>query len=184
LVVVGVTSIRRRGRELCPRRHVRTVRERTSFDVETMPVVELLGRYRNQDIVDRLERILAGAGRDRPSARPVRSLRRQKRLNSDEVRELVAARVSGAEISELAGRFGIDRNTVMTHLKREGVPGRRWPGRTLSDEQLEEAGRLYESGLRLDLVADRFNVRRHYLRDALAQAGFTIRRAGQQRRQS
>jgi hypothetical protein len=157
---------------------------RGSNSVTSVFGVELLGRYRNQDIVDRLERVLAGAGRDRPSARPIRSLRRQKRLTPDEVRELVALRVLGAEINELAEQFSIDRNTVMAHLVREGVPGRRWPGRTLNDEQLEGAGRRYESGLRLELVAERFNVRRHYLSDALRTAGFTIRRPGKQKRQS
>jgi hypothetical protein len=72
----------------------------------------------------------------------------------------------------------------MTHLKREGVAGRRWPGRILNDEQLEEAGRLYESGLRSELVAEQFDVDRRYLRKALRDAGFTIRRGGQQKRQS
>ena len=130
----------------------------------------------------RLERILAGAGRSEPSDRTVRSLHHQKRLTEQEVRELAEARVSGAEINELAERFGIARNTVMKHLEREGVPGRRRPGRKLNDVQLEEAGRLYESGLRLELVAEQFNVRRHYLRDALAERGFTIRRGGRQKR--
>jgi len=146
--------------------------------------VGLLGRYRNQETLARLERVLAGAGRDGPSARTVRSQRRLQRLNMEEVRELVKARVSGAEIDDLAERFGIGRTTVIEHLKREGVPGRRWPGRTLNAAQLEEAGRLYETGLNLIAVAERFGVDRRYLRKALPVAGFTIRKAGQQKRQS
>ncbi len=55
----------------------------------------------------------------------------------------------GAEINALAEQFGIDRNTVMAHLKRNDVAGHRWRGRTLNPEQLEEAGLLYETGINL-----------------------------------
>jgi predicted DNA-binding protein (UPF0251 family) len=147
--------------------------------------VGLLGHYSNPDIVSRLQRILAGAGRDRPSGRTVRSPRRaQRKLETKEIEALVSLRQEGWEINAIADHFGIGRNTVMAHLEREGVPGRRWPGRTLNDAQLEEAGRLYESGLRLELVGERFGVDRRYLRRALPEAGFTIRRGGQQKRQS
>jgi transposase len=97
---------------------------------------------------------------------------------------LAALRRDGWEIDALAERFGIGRSTVMDHLKRAGVPRRRWQGRTLSPDQLEEAGRLYETGLNLIAVAEQFDVDRRYLRRALPEAGFTIRRAGQQKRQS
>ena len=147
--------------------------------------VELLGSYSNPDIVSRLERILAGAGRDRLSTRTVRSPRRiQRKLTPDEVSDLVVLRGDGWEIDALAQRFGIGRSTVMEHLKRAGVTGRRWQGRTLSPEQLEEGGRLYETGLNLIAVAEQFDVDRRYLRRALPEAGFPIRRAGQQKRQS
>ena len=78
----------------------------------------------------------------------------------------------------------IGRTTVMEHLKRVGVPGRRWPGRTLDTEQLEEAGRLYETGLNLVAVSEQFAVDRRYLRRTLPEVGFAIRRAGQQKRRS
>ncbi len=94
------------------------------------------------------------------------------------------ARTEDAEIDDLAERFGIGRSTVMLHLQREGVPGRRWPGRTLSDEQLQEAGELYISGIDLIAVGEQFGVDRRYLSKALRAAGFTIRPAGQQKRQS
>jgi DNA-binding transcriptional ArsR family regulator len=96
----------------------------------------------------------------------------------------VGLRRDGYEIYALAERFGIGRTTVMEHLKRAGVPGRRWPGRTLNQAKLEEAGRLYETGLNLIALAEQFGVDRRYLRKALPKAGFTIRRAGQQKRQS
>jgi hypothetical protein len=69
-------------------------------------------------------------------------------------------------------------------VKRAGVPGRRWQGHTLSSEQLEDAGRLYESGINLIGVAEQFGVDKRYLHKALPEAGFMIRKAGQQKRQS
>ena len=138
--------------------------------------VGLLGQYSNPDNVARLERILAGARRDRPSTRTVRSPRR--------ISDLVGLRRDGWEIDVLAKRFGIGRSTVLDHLKRAGVTGRRWPGRTLSADQLEEADRLYETGLNLIAVAEQFDVDRRYLQRALPEAGFPLRRAGQQERRS
>jgi transposase len=93
-------------------------------------------------------------------------------------------RQDGWEIDALAERFGIGRNTVMDHLKRAGVPGRRWQGRTLNADQLEQAGQLYETGQNLIAVAEQFGVDRRYLRRGLPDAGFTLRRAGQQKRRS
>lgn len=105
-------------------------------------------------------------------------------MTPDEVSDLVVLRQNGCEIDALAERFGIGRSTVMEHLKRAGMPGRRWQGRTLSPEQLEEAGQVYATGLNLIAVAEQFGVDRRYLRRAFPEVGFTLRRAGQQKRQS
>jgi len=91
--------------------------------------------------------------------------------------------LNGAEIGALAERFEISSDAAIAHLKRTGVPGRRWPGRTLSVALLEEAGRVYESGVNLIAVGEKFGVDRRYVRRALPEAGFTIRCAGQQKRQ-
>ncbi|MBM3675933.1 MAG: hypothetical protein FJW88_13510 [Actinobacteria bacterium] len=91
---------------------------------------------------------------------------------------MVAARTAGTEINELAARFGINRNTVMTHLQRAGVPKQRRRGRTLDAEQLRAAGRLYESGVSLVSVGERFGVDKRYLSRALAEVGVVIRPSG------
>lgn len=62
------------------------------------------------------------------------------------------------------------------------MPIQRWPGRSLTPKELQAAGELYESGLNLIAVGERFNVDRRYLRHALRAAGFAIRRPGQQKR--
>ena len=62
-------------------------------------LVELLGGYSNQRTVTKLQAILAGQGRDRPSGRTVRSPRRnQRKLVPEAVQALVSARIEGAEI--------------------------------------------------------------------------------------
>jgi transposase len=111
---------------------------------------------------------------------PVPVRRSQRRLRSDEVMALAQARREGAEIKELAERFGVHRTTVLAHLERAEVPGRRRQGRQLSPERLEEAGQLYASGLSLIEVGERFDVDRRYLRRALPAAGFVLRPPGRQ----
>jgi len=43
---------------------------------------------------------------------------RQYRLTTAEAQELVAARVAGATINDLADRFQVHRTTVMSHLSK------------------------------------------------------------------
>jgi hypothetical protein len=100
----------------------------------------------------------------------------------DDVSELAQLRLEGAEIKELAVRFEISRSAVMANLERAGVQGRRWPGRTLSADELKLAADLYESGLSFVTVGDRLGVDRRYLRRVFMEAGFTVRAPGRQRR--
>ena len=105
-----------------------------------------------------------------------------RRLSVDDVTELARLRLEGAEINELAARFGISRSAVMANLQRAGVPGRRWPGRTLLADELKVAAELYESGLSFVAVGERLGVDRRYLRLAFREAGFLIRPPGRQPR--
>jgi transposase-like protein len=102
----------------------------------------------------------------------------------DEVRELVKDRNHGAEINQLAERFGVNRDTIMRQLQKTGVPKQRWQGRTLTPERLQEAGRLYASGLSVVAVAEQFDVDRRYLRMGLPAAGFPLRPPGRKKAQS
>lgn len=100
------------------------------------------------------------------------------RLSPEQVAELVAAREAGALVNELAERFGVHRATVINHLERAGATGRRWPGRGLTPEQVPEAVRLYESGLSLVAVGERFEVDKRQVSRALREAGVEIRGPG------
>ena len=107
-----------------------------------------------------------------------------RRLTADQVAQLTADRLAGNEINELADRYGIDRATVIRHLHRAGVPGRRRQGRTLDRERLQAAGEMYVAGNSVTAVAERFDVDRRYLRLALPAAGFELRPPGRQARPS
>lgn len=89
----------------------------------------------------------------------------------------MAAREAGAQIKDLAEQFGVHKATVIAHLERAGVPGRRWPGRTLSLTQVQEAVQLYESGLSLVAVGERFGVDKRQVSRALRGAGVEIRKS-------
>jgi hypothetical protein len=109
--------------------------------------------------------------------------RRMHRLSEGQAQQLVEERAAGAEIKELAERYGVDRSTVINHLRRAGVPGRRRQGRRLSPDQVTAAGKLYASGLALVDVGVQFDVDRRYLRKALLAAGFPLRPPGRQKGQ-
>ncbi len=106
--------------------------------------------------------------------------KRVRRLTVADVDELVEDRKAGAQIASLAQRFGIGRTTVMEHLRRRGVQPQRWRGRTLTPDQLHEAGEQYRSGQNLAMIGDELDVDRRYLRRALRSADITIRRPGRQ----
>jgi hypothetical protein len=105
-----------------------------------------------------------------------------RRLSVDDVSELVRLRLDGAQVKQLAVRVEMSRSAVMANLERAGVPGRRWPGRTLSPDELSAARELYESGLSFVAVGERLGVDRRYLRLAFREAGFPIRPPGRQQR--
>jgi transposase-like protein len=139
----------------------------------TRHVVEVMGRYSNPDNVSRLNRILAGQGRDRPSHRPVPSLKqKQTRLRPEAVDRAVARYLEGATLKEVAAEFGVNRYTVANHLERRGIRRRM---KCVPAEQVEIAAKLYGQGLSLNEVADRVGSNRSTIRRALLAAGLPTR---------
>ena len=134
--------------------------------------MDLLGRYSNPDNVTRMNRILTGQGRDRPSHRPVPSLRqKQTKLAQEQVSELVTMHERGIPIDDLASVFDVHRTTVMTHLDRAGAERRTG----LIERHLNEAHRLYESGSSLARVAEHFGVDAETVRRAFKNADIPLR---------
>lgn len=79
----------------------------------------------------------------------------QRRLRPAEIAKLVSDYRRGATVYELAEQFSIHRNTVSGILEREGVPRR---GQPLTPAQVEQASRLYASGLSLAKIVPHSSV--------------------------
>ena len=109
-------------------------------------------RYSNPDIVSRLNRILSGQGRDRPSHRPVPSVRQQQtRLTDPQRSELLDRYLAGEPATALAKEFGVHRATVFSFLRRAGLQD------ALSHPQRRRhrgRARMYEAGQSLAVIGE------------------------------
>ena len=115
----------------------------------------------NQDMVP------VGLSSDRPS-------RRLRRLNEAEIDDLVNAFDAGTTILDLAAQFGINRSTVLSHLRRRQV-ARRTDTRRWTLEELDEAINLYESGESVASVGKRFGLNPSTVSKRLHRAGVKLR---------
>ena len=98
--------------------------------------------------------------------------RTAKRLNDEQVKELIQAYTDGATFNQLSDRFGISRDTVGAILKRNGVDTHR---RFVSEEVAREAARLYEQGMSLACVSKQLDVSYSTLRKKLLKRGVKMR---------
>lgn len=118
----------------------------------------------------------ASAPRKRPSVtygKTVTKLRQpQKRLNGDEIIQLVAGYQAGSSVYQLAEQFGCRRQTVSQHLRSEGVQMR---GRPLTPAQVDEAARLYADGHSLASIGAQLEVWSSTVRKHLRARGVMIR---------
>lgn len=136
-----------------------------------MTRVELLGLDSNRDNATKLQRVLAGHGCDRLTARTTRSPRRQRRLDGQEQAQLLTAYDQGVMINDLAVMFGLSRTAVITKLSRLRAESRRG----VVDRRIEEATELYEYGRSLAKIGRRYGVAPSTVRDALLRAGTPLR---------
>ena len=75
-------------------------------------------------------------------------------------------------MEELASAFGIDRRTAGNHVKRRGVPSR---SRKFTDEQVQEAITLYDSGWSLARIAKHVGIHPESVRYRLRKCDVTLR---------
>jgi transposase len=106
-----------------------------------------------------------------PQVKPLadRPYRANRKLSTDKLGELVDRYRRGALASELAERFGIHRQTVVAHLKREGVTVR--PQVKLTASMVEQAAALYASGLSTAAIGKKYGVDASTVGDALKRVG-------------
>jgi predicted DNA-binding protein YlxM (UPF0122 family) len=95
------------------------------------------------------------------------------RLTTTEVEKLVGDYEAGSAVKELAQRFGVSRQTVTNHLKRNGFK----PSlRALDDEAIERARIFYERDYRsLENIGKEFGVKAATIHRALRRAGVVFR---------
>ena len=144
--------------------------------VETTTPVDLMGRYSNPDIVTRLNRILAGQGRDRPSRRPVPSLaQKQTRLANSDRNMVIERYLAGETGNGLAAAFDVNRATVFAILQRAGIKSRY---RLLPDRDVLTATEMYANGRSLASIARHFAVSDRTVLNAFRRAGVPTRGRG------
>ena len=135
-----------------------------------------MGRYSNPDNVSRLNRILSGQGRDRPSHRPVPSVRqKQTRLTDSQRSELLTRYRAGESATALATELGINRATAFSILQRAGVQSRY---RILNDDDVAVARQMYETGQSLAAVGEHFGVADRTVLNVFRRAGVPTRGPG------
>ncbi|HTN57386.1 MAG TPA: hypothetical protein VL043_03875 [Protaetiibacter sp.] len=80
----------------------------------------------------------------------------QRRLTPDETRAVANEYLAGSSMHEISARWVINRETVAAALKRAGV-GTRQP-KTLTNDELQEAAALFESGWSLNQLGKKFGI--------------------------
>ena len=101
-----------------------------------------MGRYSNPDIVARLNRILSGHGRDRPSRRTVPLLKqKQSGLTESERNEVIERYLAGETANSLASIYDVNRATIFGILQRAGIKARY---RILAEIDIAAATEMYE----------------------------------------
>jgi DNA-binding CsgD family transcriptional regulator len=100
-------------------------------------------------------------------------IRECRMLSPDEVAELVEAYRHGAEMNELARRYGVHRHTVDRHLERAGVSKR--PMVKMTEARVERAKELYGQGLSTNEIGKQFGTSGSTVWKALKRAGVKMR---------
>jgi len=112
----------------------------------------------------------------------VASLPVQRRLETGDIAELVAAYRRGVAVEELAASFHVNRTTVLGHVRRHGVPKR--DRRALRQDGIQRAVKLYAEGRSAEWVAEELDVAASTVRRDLKEAGVTMRPGGRRRREA
>lgn len=141
----------------------------------TFCLVELLERYSSfqrwcQTVTGLLDVAASDVRLETSAAARLCGTARQ--LPVHEVTELVAGYEAGASVYELAKRFKIHRSTVSNILHKMGVVMRK---QSMTEDQTDEAARLYEGGLSLAKVGGKLGFGTNTVRDALLRRGVMMR---------
>lgn len=98
--------------------------------------------------------------------------RRRSELSPAEIRAFIDGYENGKTARVLGDEVGVSRQTVVRHLKEQGVPIRRQP---MSAEEATRAITLYQTGWSLAEVGELLDRPPTAIRDVLERAGFPRR---------
>jgi predicted DNA-binding protein (UPF0251 family) len=111
------------------------------------------------------------------NAKTVSVLRQEQKHEfspEETVRIVVDYTVNHLTVYELAAKYSCHRTTISKHLKQNGVKVTHCK---MDNRQIEEAIRLYESGLSLKNVGKLLTIAETTIRETLIRAGITMRPA-------
>lgn len=91
-----------------------------------------------------------------------------RRRSQEAIDRLVSAYLTGVPTTQLVQEFNLGKGTVLRILRDAGVAMRR---QGLPDDQLPEAAALYESGVPLARIAERYGVSTKNVHTRLRAAG-------------
>ncbi|PBC38591.1 hypothetical protein CJ179_39050 [Rhodococcus sp. ACS1] len=94
-------------------------------------------------------------------------------LQPDELRELVEKYHRGTTETELAALFGLHRQTVSAHLRREGISKR--TSLMMTPDRVEQATKLYKDGWSTVQIGKQFGLGPSTIGKALKRAGVPMR---------
>jgi hypothetical protein len=97
---------------------------------------------------------------------------RHYRLDDAQTQQLIASYQAGSTVYQLANQFDIERRTVSAILHRHNVPMRR---RGLTDDQIDDAERLYRQGWSLARIGNRMDVTADTVRARLLERDVAMR---------
>ena len=134
----------------------------------------VLQAYSNQDtehlglraLIERIQTRPPKDSQDQPLPR------RFPRLTADKSKAMAADYQAGMRVKELTVKYGVSRETVIRHLRRQAVGPRKLG---LNEQQIKEAAKLYEQGDSLATIEKRMSVTAHTVRSRLIEAGVTMR---------
>jgi len=140
--------------------------------------VGVLRNYCNQDLVARqVNELIEKARASTPTDHSGRRVpgKTNPKLDSDQLKQLIALYRQGDSLLQLSRRFGIYRGTVKEHLRRAGIAIRPGNQAKLSETDKDEILRLYADGLSIHKLALLFGVTDNPVHNALKERGARMR---------
>jgi hypothetical protein len=98
-----------------------------------------------------------------------------RRLGNEKIAELVAAYQAGQTTIQLMETYQLSKPSVLKLLKANCTPMRHQP---ITPEQLEQATRLYTTGISLAALSKQLGVPRETIRRGLVDASVSMRQRG------